>query len=140
MAEPAELRRRDSDPRLDELTERTVRVETQVDNLGAQFKEHDINNARRFGEVHERITRLGEQVTRLQVVDDQHTRKLDGIDGKLDILLTDKIAADAVALDRIETIKAVPKALKWIAGTIAGIGAIGGGAWLAGLGKILTGG
>lgn len=129
--------RRESDRRLDvlddhvtELRERSARMEGAISGLQTSFQQHDTNNSRRFGEVHERITGVVTQVTRLEEADKQRAATLGDMDGKLDQLLAAKIATDAVSEDRIGHIKSLPTYAKWLA-AVLGIPALLAGGWQA---------
>lgn len=122
--------RRESDLRINELSERTVRVETKMEGLSEQMLNHENNNRSRFTEVFNHIGGIKEQCTRLEATDDHHTAILNKISGNIDILVQEKTAATAIANDRAETIKNIPNLLKWGAGVLVGITGIGG-AWAA---------
>ena len=122
--------RREADSRIDDLTQRAVRVETKVENLSGQMATHEQNNRSRFTEVFSHIGALREQGVRLETTDEHHTIKLDKIIGKLDVLVADKTAKEAIANDRVETIKNIPNLMKWSAGVMLGVVGLGS-AWAA---------
>ena len=115
---PPKLRRA-SDTRIDDLTQRAVRVETKVETLSTQIS--DV-----FG----RIGGIEQKCAKLESTDDHHTTMLGNISDKLDVLVNAHTASTAIENDRIETIKNIPSYLKWGAGTLLGFTGLGG-AWVA---------
>ena len=115
---PPKLRRA-SDTRIDDLTQRAVRVETKVETLSAQMS--DV-----FGNIGE----VKEKCAKLEATDDHHTVMLGSISDKLDVLVSAHTASTAIENDRIETIKNITYYLKWCAGILLGFTGLGG-AWVA---------
>lgn len=117
---------------------RLIVLETRVEEFQRQMRNHEENNARRFGEIHQKIDKVTTTCAVIQRTNEDQTTTLAGIAKDLHQMRDRQLAADAVSRERVRVVKALPQVAKWLTGLLAGVTALAV-AWKTFIEQLLTG-